>query len=144
MAHQRHKWIFTQRMEKSKPKQRRRESHPWGSWPLQGKMGTDGSAPGLSLSCWQVPQGVRREGDAQLVPGKILMTPTAGNKKIIEANKVKAGGSMQGCEPGWGEPAYPPSFPAWSPTGGCPGQRGAQRGGGLTLSPSCPQVPASP
>lgn len=55
VAQQQHKGIFMQRMEKSKPNQQRRECHPWGAWSLQGKMGTDGSAPGLSLRC---PKGM--------------------------------------------------------------------------------------
>lgn len=55
VAQQQHKGIFMQSVEKSKPNQQRRECHPWGPWSLQGKMGTDGSAPGLSLLC---PKGM--------------------------------------------------------------------------------------
>lgn len=81
-------------------------------------MGTDGSAPGLSPSRWQIPQGVRREGDAQLVPGELPVTPAAGNKKIIEANKVKGGRNMRGCKPGWGEPqSHSTSLPGHPPAG---------------------------
>lgn len=53
--------------------------------------------------------------------------------KMIKANQVKAGGDVQGCQPGWGEPVSH-----------CHTWVGGSLGGGLTLPSSCLQVPAGP